>query len=219
MGSKGLPGKNIKKLDDKPLINYSVDFARNFADDDDICISTDSESVIKCVNEIGLDVPFLRPSKLSTDLASTYDVIVHALNYYKEINRNYELVVLLQPTSPFRKTIDLMRMLEEWNEDLDLMVSVKESKDSPYFNILEENPQGYLMKLKNSNYSRRQDAPKLFTINGSIYLYNVKSVLDKKINDFKYVKKYLMNDPVYSIDIDSIFDWYMCEMILEKNML
>ena len=79
MGSKGLPGKNIKKLDDKPLINYSVDFARNFADDNDICISTDSESVIKCVNEIGLEVPFLRPSKLSTDSASTYDVIVHAL--------------------------------------------------------------------------------------------------------------------------------------------
>ena len=79
-GSKGLPGKNIKLLGGKSLINHSIDFARNFTDDTNICVSTDNEDIIKCVNENNLKILFKRPKNLSTDTASTNDVIIHTIN-------------------------------------------------------------------------------------------------------------------------------------------
>ena len=93
-GSKGLPGKNIKDLCGKPLIVYSIDVARAFVDDEHICVSTDSNEIKEVVENYGLKVPFLRPDYLATDTATTNDVLVHAVNFFKNQNRNYKKLVL-----------------------------------------------------------------------------------------------------------------------------
>ena len=214
-GSKGLPGKNIKILNGKPLINHAVDFARNFTTDSNICVSSDCDEIIKCVEKNNLKVHFKRPSVLASDTASTMQVIKHAISYYESKGKSFDLLVLLQPTTPFRKVQDLTKMLNKWNNDLDLLVSVKKSHDSPYFNIFEEGSDGYLHISKDLNITRRQDAPEVFAFNGSIYLYNIESV---RLNRIKSIKKYVMEDPIYSIDIDTSFDLMLCETVLTKNL-
>jgi N-acylneuraminate cytidylyltransferase len=85
-GSKGLPGKNVRVLGGKPLISYSIEFAKLVCTQDDtICVSTNDEEVIKIANELGVSTPFLRPDDLSTDSANTYQVIIHAIEFYKSI--------------------------------------------------------------------------------------------------------------------------------------
>ena len=102
-GSKGIPYKNIKPLNGRPLICYSIDIARQYTTDDNICVTTDDDKIISVVEQYGLKVPFKRPAKLSTDTATSNDVLVHALKYYEEQGRAIDPVILLQPTSPFRK--------------------------------------------------------------------------------------------------------------------
>src|SRR6185436_3803407 len=102
-GSKGLPGKNIKPLNGKPLIGYSLDFARLFTKDENICVSTDSAEIAACVSEFGYKVPFMRPAELATDTAGSYGVIKQAMLFYEASGRHYDAIVLLQPTSPFRQ--------------------------------------------------------------------------------------------------------------------
>ena len=215
-GSKGFPGKNIKELNGKALINHSIDFARKFTDDSNICVSTDSTEIIKCVETNNLKVHFKRPAELATDTASTIEVINHALDYYKSKGKLYDVLILLQPTTPFRRIDDLTNMINLWNNKIDMLVSVKESHDSPYFNLFEENSNGYLIKSKDSAATRRQDSPKVFSINGSIYVYNINSINSKSINNFTKIKKYIMNDPVLSIDIDTEFDFIIAQTLGKK---
>lgn len=214
-GSKGVPGKNIKILGNKPLIHYSIDFARKFTDDSNICVSTDDDSIISCVKDCNFIVDFKRPKKISTDHASTIDVLIHAINYYESIGRNYDTVVLLQPTSPFRKIQDLKNMIDEWTLCLDLLVSVKENHDSPYFNIYEENDEGFLTKSKELKIYRRQDAPKVYTFNGSIYIYNVDSIKKKELVK---IRKYVMEDQISSIDVDTNFDFLLCQTVIKNHL-
>ena len=217
--SKGLPGKNLKKINGKALINYSIDFARNFTSDNNICLSSDSLDIINCAVDNKIKVPFIRPEILSNDTATTNDVILHAINYYESINIFYDLLVLLQPTTPFRQIDDLKKMLNQWDFDFDLMVSVKESHESPYFNIFEEDENNYLIKSKTSKITRRQDLPKVYTLNGSIYIYNIKSLKKKQSNEFFKIKKYVMNNPIYSIDIDNNFDWLVAETVIKNKLI
>ena len=126
-GSKGLPGKNIKDLCGKPLIAYSIDVARAFVDDEHICVSTDSDEIKMVVENYGLSVPFLRPDYLATDTATSNDVLVHAVNFFKNLDRNYKKLVLLQPTSPLRTIEDVMGAIELYRDDIDMVVSVTKS--------------------------------------------------------------------------------------------
>lgn len=218
-GSKGLPGKNVKKIKNKALINHSIDFARKFTNDSNICVSTDSNEIIKCVEENNFIVDFKRPTHLAGDKSSMYDVIKHAINFYLSKGIDYDIVILLQPTTPFRKVQDLSNMISMWDTNLDLLVSVKESKDSPYFNLFEEDSKGFIVKSKESNITRRQDSPKIYSINGSIYLFNVSSILSKSFNNFNKIKKYIMYEPIYSIDIDSEIDYILAKALVKENFL
>ena len=152
-GSKGLLKKNIKLLNDKPLLHYSIDFARKFTTDKNICLSTDDNEIIDCAKEINLEVNFIRPKHLASDTANTNDVINHAIKYYESKGIIYDLLILLQPTTPFRKKEHLVEMIDSWKNNLELLVSVKEPHDSPYFNLFEENDTGELVKVKNSAIS------------------------------------------------------------------
>ena len=111
-GSKGLPGKNVRMLCGKPLIAWSIEKALLSSYVDTTLVSTDSAEIADIAREHKATVPFLRPPELATDIASTYDVIRHALRYYQELDgREFDYTVLLEPTSPLREDDDIERML------------------------------------------------------------------------------------------------------------
>jgi CMP-N,N'-diacetyllegionaminic acid synthase len=209
-GSKGIPLKNIKPLGGIPLIHHSIKVARTFTDDADICISTDSDKIIDCVLETGLKVPFTRPESLATDTAGTYEVLLHALDFYAKNGIQYDSVLLMQPTSPFRKAEHLQEIKALYTSSLDMVVSVGVSPYSPYFNIFEEDQEGFLQ--------RRQDAPSSYFYNGSLYMINVFSLRKQPLHEFKKVRKYVM-DELHSQDIDSPLDWALCETILNQGLV
>jgi CMP-N,N'-diacetyllegionaminic acid synthase len=216
-GSKGIHGKNIKLFAGKPLINYSIELARQFTSDDNICLSTDNNEIKAVAEGIGLVVPFSRPSELSTDEATTNDVILHAIDYYASKGLLYNAVVLLQPTSPFRQAFHLKEALALYSEDVDLVMSVKLTDANPYFILFEENEEGFLEKSKTGNFSRRQDCPAVWQANGAIYIYNVKSLRkNKQLN--RRILKYVM-EGTYSVDLDTEFDWQFAEFLNLKLKL
>ena len=213
-GSKGIPKKNIKLLNGKPLIYYSIDVARNLTTDDNICVSTDDDEIIKIVENYRLKVPFKRPCNLATDIASTNDVLLHALIYYETKGIHYDVLVLLQPTSPLRKVSQVKEALDLYDDNLDMVVSVKESHAA--YVICTENQNGFLEFCLNENFSRRQEMSSYYEYNGAIYIINKKKIKEKGLSNFTITKKYIMDD-ISSIDIDNEFDWMIAECILSKN--
>lgn len=205
-GSKGLPRKNILPINGKPMICYTIDAARGVTSDENICVSTDDLEIKQVVENYGLKVPFLRPEELATDTAGTREVLLHAVEFFKyELNRQFSKICLLQPTSPLRTTKHILEAHQLWNDELDMVVSVKESKANPYFNLFEEQVNGFLKKSKEGNYLRRQDAPKAWEYNGAIYFINIQSLQAKPIANFEKVKKYVMSKES-SVDVDDYID-------------
>lgn len=216
-GSKGLPDKNIKKIAGKPLIYYSIDAAKFFLDDQVmICVSTDSEKIKKKVEDYGMKVPFIRPSEISTDEASSESVMLHALNFYRKNGKEFDLLILLQPTSPLRNSRHISEALRLYNQSLDMIVSVKQTKSNPYFNLFEENKNGYLKRSKKNNFTRRQDCPNIYELNGAIYIINVNSLLKKGFLKLDKVKKYIMSE-IDSVDIDTQQDLENAEKFVLNN--
>lgn len=216
-GSKGIPGKNIKKLAGKPLIQYTIEAAKAVFPTEDILVSTDAKEISKVAENCGLSVPFLRPADLSTDHSSSHDVIIHALEYMKNQGREYNTLVLLQPTSPFRNGAHIQEALKEFKSEIDMVVSVKESEENPYYTLFEESENGFLKHSKEGNFTRRQDCPSVYTYNGAIYIVNIKSLLEKPMSKFTKVKKYVMSE-LESIDLDTPLDWDLAELVLEKYL-
>ncbi|HEV3250357.1 MAG TPA: acylneuraminate cytidylyltransferase family protein [Puia sp.] len=216
-GSKGIPGKNIKSFMGKPLIHHSIEFARLFAVDEDICVSTDSPEITSCAKQLGLLVPFERPSHLATDEAGSFEVLQYALSFYLSRGVHYEALVLLQPTSPIRKRQHMEDALKLYEDQLDMVVSVKKSKANPYYNLFEENKKGYLVLSKgNGQFHRRQDIPDVYEYNGSIYIINSRSLLLKKsFNEFDATRKYIM-DEEYSLDLDTLEEWKYAEYKMKE---
>jgi CMP-N,N'-diacetyllegionaminic acid synthase len=214
-GSKGIPRKNIKLLNNKPLILYSIEVARAFADDCNICVSSDDDEIINIVEMCGLKVPFKRPKELATDHASGNDVIIHALNYYENIGVIFDAIVELQPTSPLRQIQDVKNAIDIFDKTIDMVVSVKETSANPYYVLFEENSKGYLEKSKNGDFVRRQDCPIVYELNGAVYVINTESLKRSKIKDFKKVKKSVMSD-LNSVDLDKPSDWEYAEYLISK---
>jgi N-acylneuraminate cytidylyltransferase len=214
-GSKGIKNKNIKLLKGKPLINYTIEEARKVFDDSKIYISTDSIEIKNIVEDAGIKVPFIRPEELATDTANSRDVVLHAINHYEKKNDLIlDYIILLQPTSPFRNSKNIIDSLTLWNKNIDMVVSVKETKSNPYYTLFEENSAGLLIKSKKSDFTRRQDIPKVWELNGAIYLINALSIKSKKIHEFNKVVKYEM-DEISSLDIDNKLDWLFAETVSE----
>ena len=215
-GSKRLPGKNLKLLDGKPLIMHSIDVARAIFNDSEICVSTDSNKIKSVVEKSGLHVPFVRPKELAKDTSSTESVLIHALQWYEKNQYKPDIIILLQPTSPFRKTKHINGAIKKISKKIDMVVSVKESKSNPYFTLYEENEHGFLHKSKKSRYNRYQDCPKVWEINGSIYVINTLSLKKKGFNNFNKIIKYKIDNPIYSIDIDTAYDWKIANLLKEN---
>jgi N-acylneuraminate cytidylyltransferase len=210
-GSKGLPGKNVKPLKGKPLIAYSIEFAlKHKSNSDHLCISTNDLDIVQIAKEYNVQIPFIRPEHLATDAASTYDVILHALNHYNQLGQYFDQVLLLQPTSPYRTTSDFENVLNAFSQGIDMVVTVKISKANPYYNLFEENESGFLIKCKDGEFTRRQDCPQVYEYNGSIYLISVDSLQRQPLHEFNNVRKVIMPES-RSIDIDNMQDWVIAE--------
>ena len=215
-GSKGVLKINIKLLGGKPLIEYTLIAAREVFDDEIICVSTDSLEIKKVVEGLGLNVPFLRPKELAEDTSSTYDVLLHALDFYKTNGYNPNVVILLQVTSPFRTGEQIREALALYKDSYDMVVSVKETSSNPYYVLFEEYKDGWLRKSNEGNFVLRQDCPKVWYVNGAIYIINSKSLKNSQLYEFKKIKKYVMNEEK-SLDIDSALDWKTAEAMIESN--
>jgi CMP-N,N'-diacetyllegionaminic acid synthase len=216
-GSKGVPGKNVKLLGGKPLIYYSIEVARALTEDENICLSTDDEKIRTVAEDIDLVVPFLRPAELATDNAGTYEVLLHALQHYQLEGKEFDALVLLQPTSPFRKPWQVQEAIELWEAGIDMIVSVKETKSNPYYVLFEENADGFLEKSKKGNFKTRQECPRIYELNGAIYVMDVNSLKKQPIASFSKIKKYIM-DHESSIDIDTPMDWKIAELLVRENI-
>jgi CMP-N,N'-diacetyllegionaminic acid synthase len=214
-GSKGIPRKNIKLLNGKPLIHYTINAVRGIVEDSRIYVSTDDAEIKLVAEQTGLNVPFIRPGQFATDTASTRDVLLHAEAYADNCRTQVDTIILLQPTSPFRGRNHILEAMQLYKKDLDMVVSVKETKANPYSVLFEEDSNGYLLKSKPANFTRRQDCPVVWEVNGAVYIICVNQLKEMAISDFTKVIKYPM-DELSSHDIDTPFDWEIAEIIASK---
>src|SRR5688572_854179 len=124
-GSKGVPGKNTKILGNKPLLQYTAEAALASSLLTDVIISTDSEEIACLAQKCNIEVPFIRPSTLATDTSSSFEVVLHAINFLEKENRYYDAVCLLQPTNPFRPVDFIDKAIQKFEEsEADSLISV-----------------------------------------------------------------------------------------------
>lgn len=214
-GSKGLRHKNIKLLNDKPLIAYTIEAAIESDIFTDIVVSTDSEEYASISKRYGASIPFLRPDELASDVASSADMIVYTIQRLKKLGKVYDYFMLLQPTSPLRKALDIKKSVDLLIENkLDSVVSVCEAEHSlSIYNTLGDSLslEGFVNK---NSATRRQDDKKYYRINGSIYISNVEKYLSERDFYGKKSKAYIMSRES-SIDIDTELDFRIAEFMLE----
>lgn len=212
-GSKGLPGKNILQLKGKPLICHTIDAAKGaMGVNDVICVSTEDAKIKSIVHKYGVEVYFDRPQELATDNASTLDVISHAVDWFKRETEIFDVIVLLQVTSPLRNAKHIKEALGLWSSEIDMVVSVKKTDSNPYYSLFEEDSNGLLVKSKQGNFHRRQDCPVVYEYNGAIYIFGVGSYPSKALK----IKKYVMTK-TESIDIDDEIDFKLAEYYLNDR--
>ena len=217
-GSKGLPGKNIKPLHGKPLIWYTIEAAREVFPDENICVTSDDPKIIEVVEQTGLKVPFVRPDKLATDTASSWKVVEHACSFYKKQGKEFEKLVLLQPTSPLRTGKHIREAWELFGNTpkAEMIASVKKTKANPYFNLFEEDKTGFLHLSKKGNFKTRQECPDVFELNGAIYFLTPDG-LKKKLNGLSLkLFPYLMGE-WESVDIDGQVDFLIADISKQNN--
>jgi CMP-N,N'-diacetyllegionaminic acid synthase len=213
-GSKGVPGKNIKLLGGKPLLQYTIDVALESDLLDKVVLSSDDTEIIEFGKKMGAEVPFVRPDNLAEDTTSTLDVIKHCLNYYSEKDEIYDVVCLLQPTSPFRSVGFLNEAIKTFIcKETDSLISVQKVpyEYNPHWTF-EEDENGILKIATGEKQiiSRRQDLPKTFHRDGSIYLTKVKTILEQN-SLYGNSVSYLESPKEFYMNIDTLEDWKLAE--------
>ncbi len=216
-GSVGLPGKNIKKLNGKPLICYSIEQALKCDFIDDIFVSTDDEEIASIAQSAGAKVPFIRPKALADDVTSKLDVIQHLVSHLEKVHEKVDVIIDLDVTSPLREVSDIKNCYELLTSDTDLVITGYISNKNPYFNMVETNLDGFvhLCKKSEKNITSRQTCPKVYAMNASIYVWQ-RFALDKKLWENERIKIYEM--PIErSIDIDTPIDWKLVQLLMNEK--
>lgn len=213
-GSKGLKDKNIKLLNGKPLMAYSIEAANQSEIYSHILVSTDSEKYRVIAEQYGAEVPFYRSEKNASDVASSWDVVIEVLKNYRKMGVEFDTFTLLQPTSPLRDCQDIKGAYQLFNEkEAIAVVSVCEMEHSPLWsNILPEDDslEGFLDLASNR---QRQKLQQFYRINGAIYMAKVKSFLENQNLYRSKCYAYKM-EAEKSIDIDTELDFKIAETIL-----
>ncbi len=216
-GSKGIKNKNIKKLNSKRLIDYSIETASQVFPAENIFISTDSEQIAKRSLNYDIPIPKLRPAELANDKSLTIDVVLHTIN---ELDINPRAICLLQPTSPFRTSNDIEQCIEIINSGCFTSVISVNRIDEPHPNKMKKIKNKLLIPyVKGSNSSvPRQSLEELYSLNGCIYLTKTDTII-KHMNFFGNAPApYVMNQ-LQSVNINSELDWILAEKILEDGLI
>lgn len=215
-GSKRLPNKNILKINGKSLIEWSINAALQSKYINKVIVSTDSLDIAEVARLAGAQVPFLRPKKLSTDSATTADVIANVIEYLEEKNEYFDNIVLLQPTSPLRTTKHIDDSIALFNtHSANSVISVTECEHSPLWcNTLPDNLSFNGFIKKSLEKKRSQDLPKYYRINGAIYIIKKECFLNEKTFFSKEKSFAFIMDSISSIDIDTKLDFIIAETIM-----
>ena len=218
-GSKRLPGKNRLILNNKPLIAWSIEAGLNSSYVDRVIVSTDDQDIADISREWGAEVPFIRPQELASDKATTVDTIIHALQSIENSDERYDYILLLQPTSPLRTAKHIDEAVELMIEKCaDSIVGVTEvSHPVEWSNTLPDNLSMDNFISKEAYFTRSQDFPERYQINGAIYLIKKESLLSSgmmksEVNSIAYIMD--KND---SVDIDDRFDFILAETLMDSK--
>ena len=217
-GSKGLPGKNIKNLCGKPLIAWSIESGLKSNYIDKVMVTTDDEEIATISKNYGADVPFLRPCEFSTDIATSFDVIRHTLNYYKnKLNKKFDYIVLLEPTSPLREVSDIDNAIEKLlNSTADSIVGICKTEDQNPAFLVHKSPNEYISgyEQKEMRVLRRQDIRNVYFFEGTIYISKTDILKEKETFYHSNTIGYVV--PKYkSLEIDDMDDFIMVEAIMK----
>jgi CMP-N,N'-diacetyllegionaminic acid synthase len=212
-GSKGIPRKNIRPLLGKPLLAWTIEEALKSEYLDSVIVSTDDDEIAATALEWGAMIPFIRPAFLASDTARGIDVVIHVL---EELPEN-DVVVLLQPTSPFRSVLDIDQAIELWSEKRRPVVGVSETSKSPFW-MYSINESGMLVPLLKppANAANRQQLPKAFALNGAVYVSDRESIVRHKSFLLEDTVPYIM-PAERSVDLDSEADWNYAEYLLRNR--
>lgn len=213
-GSKGIKGKNIFSIEGKPLIAYTIEAACASEYIDTVIVSTDNQEIADVSKAYGAEVPFLRPAELASDYAKTIDAVLHAVYTLKEMGKEYDYLVLLQPTQPLRSAEDIDHAIILCDKEMRGVVSISRVKDHPVL-MRYMNAQGEMCKLLELNSTvRRQDMPDYYRVNGCVYVNPMSEVTGElSFNDNPI--PYIM--PVErSVDIDGYEDIALVEYYLRN---
>ena len=215
-GSKGIKKKNIKILGNHPLIAHTINSALkiNFSK---LIVSTDDVEIATVAEKYGAEVPFIRPSLLASDDASSFSVIEHAVKFFKRKNILFKAVCLLQPTYPFKTEKLINDCIKKLNDKrFDSIVSVLEVPHTynPHWVFKLNNRTNMIEKLNipKNNITRRQDLPNYFHRDGAVYLSRTSNILTDKSIYGKNIG-YVISDKSRYVNIDTIEDWNKAELI------
>lgn len=216
-GSRRLPGKNIRPLAGKPLLAWTLEAAQNSCYVDDIVVSTDSPEIAEVARRHGVEVPFLRPAELATDVASTESALQHALAQWEKYRgRRYDYVIVLQPTSPLRTAVHIDEAVEKAVErSAEAIISVCPAEHPPQWtNVLPEDDSmaGF---LDPSVVGRRsQDLPTFFRLNGAVSVVTTDAVrVGQSVWSLSKIYAYRMAAED-SVDIDTRVDFLLAEALM-----
>ena len=220
-GSKGIPRKNIRPFLGKPLIAYSIEVAlEGDVNPERVILSTDDEEIAAVAEDLGLPVSYRRPASLATDTAGSREVILDAMEWAEENGIEYDVVVLLQPTSPLRRREDIDRALALYKEhEVDMVVSVTEAACNPYYDCFETDKSTGLLYISKGDglLTRRQDAPKVWQYNGAVYIINPLSI--KKMALGTMPRRLPVEMPRdRSVDLDTPLDWTIAEIVASQQL-
>ncbi len=217
-GSKRVPGKNIRLLGGSPLIVWSIDVAKGISDICDILVSTDDPDIAEVARRAGALVPWLRPPELATDLASSADVCIHALDWYEEARGKVDGLLLLQPTSPFRSRETVLRGIDLFRSNQRRSVlGVSPAVSHPMW-CVQVNGDSIRPFIDGDGLRRRsQDLPPAYALNGAFYLIAPDELRALRSFGSEATMPLIIADPAESIDIDTEWDWKLAQALLALN--
>lgn len=211
-GSKRLPRKNVRVLDGKPLLVWSIDVCRGLAEICDILVSTDDEETAEIARKSGALVPWMRPAELATDTVTTKDVALHALDWYEKEKGPVDALLLLQPTSPFRTQSTVQRGIKLFRQHGNRpVVSVSQATSHPMWCLTVN---GHTMKpfMEGGGlHLRSQDLPPAYVVNGAFYMIAPQDLMRHQSFYSDDMVPLEMSNPEEVIDIDTEYDWKIAE--------
>jgi CMP-N,N'-diacetyllegionaminic acid synthase len=219
-GSKGVKNKNIRNLAGKPLIAYSLKQAKDCGLFDLIAVSSDSQEILSIARLYGADIIIERPDHLAGDTAPKVPVIRHCVEEAERIsNKQFDVVVDLDATSPLRLSEDIIgavALLEM--ENVSNVITACPARRSPYFNLVEVDESGVvrLSKSLDKNIVRRQDSPRCFDMNASIYVWKRQALTDYS-TVFNFDTRLFEMPEERSTDIDNELDFEIVEFLMNKR--